>query len=339
MRNAGLFAFGLTTLILAPAAINHLTAGSKQVAKLVAPDTQQITIDGVTIDTAMDRGIVDPGDRVKLTLTATSAEAKQIALDVLVMESSGSDGGRVETPPVKVAREHVVLHVKAGEPATKELAFTLRGARGNGMGGMDPYGRYAFLVMTPKAADTFEKLRRSALRDNSMAGEGEAYNAFISEWYALGNDEEDDTEPSKLGKRGQVARLDVSTRAKDSPVALTVPDTVRVDEKFKVTVKVANKTKFPANHLHISLDVPGSLQGTYLGIARDSVEITIPEDLELSLKPHESKSVQLEVTAKVAGVLGLYATVECDDCHGFYMDGALEAIDVEAAAPAIVGQQ
>ena len=68
-----------------------------------------MTLGGATIDVAVDRSFVDAGDTVHVTLTARQASDAKVAVAVLVMESVGSGGGRVETPPRRLARETVTF--------------------------------------------------------------------------------------------------------------------------------------------------------------------------------------------------------------------------------------
>lgn len=189
MRHVGLLAFGITTAVLVPAALQRLTAGPTQIAKLVAPGARSIELAGTKIDVALDRAIVDPGDTVHLTLTASTAGDEPVKVAVLLMESEGSGGGRVETPPRRIARETVTFAAGA-TGARHELAFKLRGHRGDEMDGVAQFGRYTILVMAPKAADQLDRLRRRATRvDNPMDDASGRYDAWSTAYYGAGNDD------------------------------------------------------------------------------------------------------------------------------------------------------
>src|SRR5258708_4502721 len=132
MKHLGLFAFGLTTCVLVPTALHLLEAGPKQVAKLVAPGARTIAIGKAKVEIGVDRGFVDPGEKVHVTLTATAETHERVTVAVLVYESTGTGGGRVETPPDRVGRDEVTFDIVDGK-ASKQLAFTLPGFRGQDM--------------------------------------------------------------------------------------------------------------------------------------------------------------------------------------------------------------
>lgn len=350
MKRVGLIAFGVTTCVLVPAAIHRLTAGSKQVAKLVAPGARSLSIDGAKIDVALDRAILDPGDKVHVKLTASADKARRVTVDVLVLESVGSGGGRVDDPPRSLARQSVTFDIKASGEATKEVAFTLPGFRGQEMEGIMPFGHYTILVMPPKAADKLERLRRAATGANPMGGsesDGKKWSAFFDAYRNVGRDKEDmpddDDEPrTDMGAIGTTARLEVNTRPTDSSVAITAPETVHTDETFSVIVRVTNRTKKPVTGVTVDMSMPEGLVGgdDYKGLKLDDVDIESLNNT-LDLKPRETKNVEFRVKASKAGVLGLYARSNCGDgCDYNYRlhDGALEAIDVVETST-VVGQK
>ena len=349
MRNVGLFAFGLTTAVLVPTALHSLTAGPKQVAKLTAPGARTMEIGTATIHATTDRALVDAGDKVRVKLTASSVKATNVNVEVLVMESMGSGGGRVELPPNRIARETVTLRATP-DGTTKEVAFTLRGFRASEMEGVDRYGHYTILVMEPKAADSFEKLRRQALK-NAKGKEMFYDEAFMNAWHAVGNDSEtrdgdgeESTEPSTIGKPGDVARLEVSTRSPSSSVAMEFPKTaVHPNAAFDVHVKVKNPTGKKLEGVTVRLE-PGEqeLAGEYLGLASDAITIestlkkTDDDDAKITLAPRETKDIVFHVTAASVGTLGLYASAKCYECDWKLQQkiegmGALDAIDVVPA--------
>ncbi len=342
MRNLGLFAFGVTTCVLVPTTLHVLQAGPKQVAKLVAPNDSSLTINGAKIDVALDKGIVDPGGKVKVTLTS-SARAK---VDVLVYESQGSGGGRVELPPVRVGYDEVSF----SGAETKSLSLTLRGNRGEEMDGTMPFGHYTILVLPQGSADKLEKLRHRAAKVAEPMGDSSGrYQAWENAYYQLSAKEGDapDDATNTIAKPGEVARLDVNTRPANSPISIIVPDTGKAEDDIVVKVRVKNPSSKPVEGVKVSLDAKAyALQGEYKGIEAEEVEIygapaTTTTAWRFSFKGHAGlKDIVFHVTAHKTGTLGLFATARCDTeaCYKdnkarLLSDNALDAMDIEAADP------
>jgi len=357
MRNLGLVAFGVTTCVLVPTVRHGLDAGPRQVARLVAPGERSIVIGKTTVDIAVDRAFVDPGDKVHLTLTARSEARQRVTLDVLVLESSGTGGGRVELPPNRIARDSVTLDVAAGT-ATRQLAFTLRGNRGEMMEGVERFGHYTFLVMPPRDADRFEKLRRAAQRvADPMQDRGGKNTAFQDAYRSIAPDGDGDGDGAAadgtpegggstgFGTAGQIARLEVNTRPMGSPLSILAPETGRTGEDLAIKVRVHNPSKRPLSQVSVELATSGyGLANAYLGIDPDQTTVANPNQ-DVALNGHETKEVVFHVTARTTGTLGLFATVRCDaeDCYHYAAaqglnDGAIDAVDiVPADAPPVVG--
>ncbi len=348
MRNIGLFAFGVTSLLIVPAALHGLIAGPKQVAKLVAPGAGSLELGGAKVDVSVDRSVVDPGDKVKIRLVASAARAHKVTVGVLVLESMGTYNGRVPEPPIGIEHETLTLEAQAGGGAARELAVRLPGDRKRGQ---MAFGRYQILVTSPEAADKLERLRVRARREGAAPGwdpmesASPNHDKYTSAFYALKNGgEEGDGDGKKgndsdgeAGAPGKVALLEVNTRPKDSSIAIHAPDQVAAGEPFTVVVTVTNPTKRAVKDLSVNLVQPPELSGDYLGIAmEDGVAIEAPGSA-LELGPHETKKATFRVTARRAGVLGLYAETRCgEECEydARLADGALEAIDVVAPAMA-----
>lgn len=90
--------------------------------------------------------------------------------------------------------------------------------------------------MRPELATALEELRhRAAGVANPMDDEGGQYGNFESAFLA-GRAPARRRDPATpvLGKPGEIARLQVQTRAADSPVALKVPDTATAGQPFTV---------------------------------------------------------------------------------------------------------
>jgi len=345
MKNLGLFAFGVTTCVLVPTAVHWLQAGPKQVAKLVAPDVRTLTIGDAKVEVTVDRAFVDAGDKVRVTLKATSPKHQKITLALLAYESTGTGGGRVETPPDRIGRDEITLDVVDGV-ATKQVAFTLRGARGVDMEGEEPFGHYTILVMPPKDADHLEKLRRRAENGGDpMMDKGGHNQRFETAYAEAGRDPEAtpdaaqaEAEATKpFGTPGQMARLDINTRSTSKVLSIKAPDAAQAGDDIAVTVRVKNPSKKALDEVTISLaGRPYSIAGDYRGIDEDHVAI-IDGERKLAFAAGETKDLVFHVTPTTSGVLGLFATVNCtgEGCYehggGLMHDAVLDAVDVAPA--------
>ena len=346
MKNLGLFAFGVTTCVLVPTALHLLQAGPKQVAKLVAPSARTLTIGNAKVDVAIDRAFVDAGDKVHVTLTATAPTHQKITLALLAYESTGTGGGRVETPPARIGRDEVTLDIVDGT-ATKQLAFTLPGARPVDMDGEEPFGHYAILVMPPKDADQLEALRRRASRtEDPMQDKGGHVARFEDAYRETDRDPDPDATPDApaeadakpaFGTPGQMARLDINTRSKSAAISVEAPENARAGEDIAVTVRVKNESKKPLEEVTISLSgKPYAIANTYLGIDEEHVSIVDGERKE-AFAARETKTFVFHVTPTTSGVLGLYATASCtgENCYanggGMMREVALDAVEIAPA--------
>ena len=334
MRHLGLFAFGLTTTVLVPTALHVLQAGPKQVAKLVAPDAGSLEINGAKIDVAVDKGIVDPGSKVKVTLTS-SARAK---VDVLVYESAGSGGGRVELPPVRVGYEEVSF----GGAETKSIALSLPGNRGFEMDGRNPFGHYTIFVLPQGSADKLERLRhRAAKVEEPMADSSGRYQSWENAYYQLGSKEGDTPSDAEnaIAKPGEVARLDVMTRPSDSPVSIVVQESAKVGDDIVVKVKVKNPSKKPIDKVDITLAAKGyALRGEYKGLDEEQVEITGDDGQHRARGPRDQGGrVPRQGDPRTArSVCSRARAARSDDCYSdpktrLINDAALDAVDIAPA--------
>jgi hypothetical protein len=333
MKHIGLVAFGITTSVLVPTALHRLIAGPNQVAKLVAPDEKSILVGDAQVDVSLDRGLVDAGGKVHVTLTASAAKRVKVPLAVLVYEQAGMAEGRTEAPPVNVGSDEVVLDVKDGK-ASKTFAFTLPGHRAGGMGGPASFGHYTVLVMAPKAAAQLESKRRHARNsDRDPNGFFEAYNAIDEGNGADGSD----ANGSGAAKLGAIARLDVNTRTASDHLAIIASDTARQGDDISVKVRLKNPLKRAFKQVELTLAAqPEELGGQWNGLAREQVTIAANPDATFALAPHETRDVVFHVHTGETGTLGLFASVECtgDDCYGDgpsasgLDDSVLDAIDI-----------
>jgi hypothetical protein len=335
MRNVGLLAFGVTSLVLVPAVLHELTAGPQQIAKLVEPGSSSLAIGDATIDVSADRAIVDPGDPVHVTLRATAPKAEKVAVGVIVLEQLGTYNGRVPQPPNRVMLETVTLDAAPGGGAAKELTVKLPGNRN---AREMQLAQYAILVMPPRTAEKLDKLRRSAQREGNAAGfepmesPSPRHGAYNELYYGLFNRADDEGE----GAPAHAARLDVMTRPRSSAVAIRAPERAMVGEEITVVVQVTNPTKRRVPELTVQLQQPEIYKDDYRGLDFAQVSLST-ESASLALGPRESKQVEFHLTAKQAGTLGLYASISCGECEydERLNDGNLEAIDIiEAPRPA-----
>jgi hypothetical protein len=330
MRNIGLLAFGITTCALVPTSLHFVQAGPNQVAKLFAPDMTSVSIGGAKIDVTADRALVDAGGKVHVTVAATAEQRVRLALSVLVYESQGTGGGRVEQPPRRVDRDDITLDVKDGK-ASQTLAFTLRGFRAEYMDGAAAYGHYTALVMATKDADRIDRARRKVTVDGMDFHDPDG---FFDTYRQAGDN--DDNQPA-------VARVEFATRTTSTQLRIIAPDTAITGTDVPVKVRVTNPTKHAFAGLSVSLDnapreMEGGMHATFAGLGSD--DVTIDPQPDLALGPHETKELVFHVHPKAAGTLGLFASVVCDDHvdHGgdqdcyehvnAFSDIALDGIDI-----------
>ncbi|HWU90732.1 MAG TPA: hypothetical protein VN253_25875 [Kofleriaceae bacterium] len=340
MRKIGQFAFGVTSLLILPAALHGLTAGPKQVAKLIAAGADSLELSGARIDVSVDHPLVDPGDKVKIKLVASAAKAHKVTVDVLVLESMGTYNGRVPEPPVAVDHETLTLEAKDGGGPARELAVRLPG---NPKRSQMEFGTYQILVSSPRAITKLERLRVRARTESTvpgwdpMAGDSPYHDKFNTAFYELKDEGRHNESASdadgEAGELGKAALLVVNTRPKDSSIAIRAPEQVTAGETFTVAVTVTNPTKRPVKELSVELAQPSGLSGDYLGLEAEQIAI-VPATAAVELAPRETKQVEFRVTAKHAGVLGLYAQTQCGEACGYdsrLSRSALDAVDVVAA--------
>ena len=331
MKHVGLFAFGLTTCVLVPTALHVLQAGPEQVAKLAAPGLGKVTLGKAEISIKADQAIVEPGKKVHVTLTASAEGHEKARVALLVYESQGSGGGRVESPPALVGREEVVLDTQT--TPSKTFAFTLSGQRGENMDGIAAFGHYTILAMAPADADRLEKLHRRADRVNDpMSDPSGRYGEFMTAFYQAGSQDTEEGSHPVLS-----ARIDVNTRPTNSVVSIVAPDHARVGDDIEVAVLVKNTSRTPVAELAVALatQVDGLVGNEYLGLGPDDASVLGAGEQTVAVGAHETARVIFHVRARGNGVLGLYARTRCDTeaCYANNMarslsDVALDAVDI-----------
>jgi Transglutaminase family, C-terminal ig like domain len=339
MRQVGLLAFGVTSLLLVPVVVHEITAGPQQVAKLIAPGSSSLAIGNARIDATVDRAIADAGDVVRVKLRATAPKVGKVTASVLVLEQLGTYNGRVEQPPDRVLLETLTLDAAPEGGAPKEVAVRLLGKHGLGELRL---GHYTILVLPPKTAAKLDQLRRGARREGAqrgwdpMASPSPRHGAFDDLYYGLMSDETEaateaateDADGTEVGAAGRVARLDVMTRSPASAVAIRAPEQGVVGQELSVVVQVTNPTKQRVEDLTVQLQQP-PFSENYRGMSFEQIDMD-EVTATLALGPRETQQVTFKLTPKQAGTLGLYASISCSECEydERLTDGNIEAIDI-----------
>jgi hypothetical protein len=329
MRKIGVVAFGVTTCVLVPTALQILQAGPAQTAKLLAADVQTVQVGDAKVDISVDRGLVQGGGKVKVTLTATADKHARVPLALLVYEQQGVNSNRVEDPPVRVGRDEVTLDVVGGR-ASKTVAFALpENPSAPHDGG---FGHYTILVMSPKAADSLDAKRRHA---HGIDPGGSDPNGFWVAFEASQNPDQPDN-----AKAGAIARLDVYSHGVSNHLAIVAGDVAHTSADIAVKIHVRNPTgwKFPGVTVALTTQPENAFGSAWQGIEADHVDIDHNPDASFALAPHESKDIVFHLRTDQTGTLGLLATVQCDadDCFSdgrakataVLNDSVLDAIDV-----------
>lgn len=328
MPRAGLLSFLATTAVLAPALV--LQAGRQQVNKLYAGDHSLVVINGVSIEVSADHLVVDPGQKLHVTLTGAADARAHAVVAVLVYEQRGMGQYRNELPPRLIDENEVTLDVpKSGAGASRELVFAMpEHTRGGDMNeGEWFFGHYTVFVVTPMEAEQLKKFKRPSNPQDSS----ELAAALDSLMYSQHDGE------------APVARLDVFTRPTEASVAIKAPEHGSVDDDIPVKVRVTNPTHRKLADISVSLATTpfgetANERYTYRGLDPELVTVTPSDAQSISLAGGETRTVVFHVKAKAAGVLGLFAQTQCsgDDCYsakdpGRVHDGVIDAIEIDAA--------
>jgi hypothetical protein len=326
MRNIGLVAFGITAGILVPAIALTLDAGPKQREMLFAPGADSLELDGTKIYATLDHKLVDPGGIANLSLRTEG----RVAVGIVVLGTSGSEGDRVPSPPVAVVHQTVTIEAHT----TKTVPLKLGGAREDYSG----FASYSIYVMSPQAANRLALLQRrsgppipSSDPDNEIPSESPATQTLFSAINGIGQPYLEGREAEMFG-RGKVALFHAFNRPVNPSVKLDAPDTAVVGATVPVTVTVTNPSKQDEVSLKVSLLFP-RLDDAYLGVSDKAVT---GDSSDLTLAAGETKQIALHVTAAQAGVIGVQVDVQCqgsDDCYRVFRSGAFEAIEITSERP------
>jgi hypothetical protein len=326
MRNPALFAFGVTIACLSPMFAASLDAGPKQEEMLFAADARSFVVNGVTVKVSIDHGIADRGATVTLHLEAERA----VAVGLVMLGSTGTEGARVPDPPLGLLHRNVTVDQVAGDHVVKDIPIKLVGAVQE-----QAFATYSIYAMSPAAARRLDRLQRHATPP-VQPGEGppEATASSMKLWHALGairrdgevdsGDEKPDDEARQFAK-GTTARLEVVTRPRDQALAIAMPDEVRSNVAFDVQVTLTNSSR-KAAEVYARLDVAEAPAENHALGGNDVV--VAPDGMQVTLAPHERRDVTFHVTASKSGMLGLIAVGDGLAGHAF---GATAVTDAVAA--------
>ena len=136
----------LSTLALTiPATWNRTAADGPQDGAAERPPVTTLALGDTSVQLAVDRGEVEAGGQVHLTLVATSDARRQQQVLVAVYGESGSPMSRMPSPPRVVETRQVDLVAQSGGGLAKTIALTLPGpADGEGSPGQTT--RYTVVV-------------------------------------------------------------------------------------------------------------------------------------------------------------------------------------------------
>src|SRR3954471_4683117 len=105
---AFVLSFITTVGVGVPGAWHVLAADVEHGGKKLRPMQQTFTVDGTKVTLDVDRSLVITGDTVTASLRAFGP-AKQIALDLDLLQTNNYAGERVSIPPTQIDHEKLVL--------------------------------------------------------------------------------------------------------------------------------------------------------------------------------------------------------------------------------------
>jgi hypothetical protein len=127
MRSSFLASFVVTIGIGVPMAWHVLDASVERDGKKFRPAQKSFTVDGTRITLDADRSLAMTGDAVTATLHAFGP-AKQVVVDLDLLQSNNYSGERVELPPTQIDHEKLVLTAlpEGGPAVTTQLQLGKR---------------------------------------------------------------------------------------------------------------------------------------------------------------------------------------------------------------------
>jgi hypothetical protein len=339
MRHIGVTAFGVTVCVLVP--MTRPDAGPAEREKLFAPDTHDLVVDGAHVTATIDHPFVEQNGLVHLTLHAD----KEVQVGVVVLGSTGTEGGRVPDPPRPVEHRTISLVPDRTGQATRDVVIRLHNALPTDY---HPYGGYTFYVTSRELGDRLQKLVDRAgpsIPTGEIPDMDTDTSKLFSTIYAAqhaNDDDNTDSEP-KLFAKGSIAVLHGFTRPATDDMKLSVPDRVHRGEEFAVSVAVHNPTATKLADLKVAVEVmPFDESEAYRGVdGSDIADVKIDDVEPMSLAPHQTKTVQIHVKVPAVGVVGLRASASCEDCGRADKElrqGTFDAVEVTEADSQVAKQ-
>jgi len=337
MRYIGVAAFGVTVCVLVP--MTRPDAGPAEREKLFAGDTHDVDVDGAHVSATIDHPFVEQNGLVHLTLHAD----KEVQVGIVVVGSTGTEGGRVPDPPRPVAHRTISLVPDRSGAATKDVAIRLQNALPTDY---HPYGTYTFYLTSRELGDKLQKLvdrAGPAIPTGEIPDMDDDTSKLFSTLYAAQRADDDDNAEPRLFAKGSIAVLHGFTRTVADDIQLSVPDKVRRGEDFTVAVVVRNDSAERLDNLKVGVDVMAfDGEDGYRGLAgSDVADVKIDDATLVSLAPHQHKTVQIHVKAPTIGVFGLHASASCDDCARIPRSlrvGTFDAVEVIEADTQVAKQ-
>ncbi len=224
--------FAATMGLLLPAGWRALDADRSGDGKLFRPDVQTVEIDGAKITVAVDEGVVASGQKVHVTLVASSEKRRKVPVVVSVEEQTGNPGDRVDSPPKTISRETIELDADK-DGAKHTLSYQLDSHLGKPGGSR----QYTILVESPKTVATLEKRRTRIARGGAENDDGSFYEAY-----------------EKVFEDHEAARVSVLARNPEAyHVSIDVPQNAKAGETFVATVHVKNPSKKSLGYVGVVL--------------------------------------------------------------------------------------
>ena len=249
-RQISLAALFATVLVAVPAGWRALDADIQTDGPATRPKQQVLHTDGAAVSVDLDRGVLMAGGKLKVTLVATSATPKKIALTVRALEDNGIGEERVARPPTVVARKKIILEAAPGGGKPMELAFEL--GKRKTRGSVQWYD--VDVAPTGTKADDL------------------AYDAT----------ETDDGTPVPAN----AAKVGAAVWSGNSFGMAIDPPTIPAEGPFTVAVRVKNTTKKPIDYIEVEMGGP---ELAYSGMEGLSLYASDDADFEVAMQdqPYE----------------------------------------------------
>jgi hypothetical protein len=318
MRNTiTLAAFLVTVAVIVPAGWHALGADIQTDGKRLRPLQESFVVDGTRVTLAVDRQVVMTGDTVRATLVAFSDSPRQIAVDLIALNSHNYEGSRVETPWIPF--DHETIKLTAGPRGGAPVATMIKlGERPDQPALTDNFKIY----ITPHG----KKPPRDEGSDHVD------YDTGVSEGYAAA--------VAIDGWSGDNLRMSIEPEGRPTS-----------DAPFTIAVRVKNTSGQRLNHAPgVSLTTEAALQGTEAAsfddaaVAIEPIETDVPESSEDGeLGRGQTQVARFRVTPRKPGLrkMTFLASVsEFDDAPGPMTAGAKDArtFTLSETSPAVAAR-